>query len=181
MFEEFSPRFESAFRTFLMLWVIGWAAVNGFTALGSYAEFSLSNYSGDAQLLEWWFKIIVSILALTLGIVLLFWSSNVPNRIKKLRPITNISLFIGLTIVYYLFPTVANILIDLAFNTNNTSALQLFVFQTAWLFPSIIVLVFHMLYYVNINKYNEMLEESQSQTQNQNSNPVQDKQNFTVE
>jgi hypothetical protein len=177
MFEEFSPRFESAFRTFLIIWVIGWAAVNGFSALGSYTQFSLSNYSGDAQLLEWWFKIIVSILAFTLGVVLLFWSSNVPNRIKQLRPITNISLFIGLTIVYYLFPTVANILVDLAFNTDSTSALQLFVFQTAWLFPSIIVLVFHMLYYVNINKYNEMLEESQ----NQISNPVQNQQNNTVE
>jgi len=164
MFEEFSPRFESAFRTFLIIWVIGWAAVNGFSALGSYAQFSVSEYSDDARLLEWWFKIIVSILAFTLGVVLLFWSSNVPNRIKKLRPINNISLFIGLTIVYYLFPTVANILVDLAFNTDNSSALRLFVFQTAWLFPSIIVLVFHMLYYININKYNEMLEESQNQS-----------------
>jgi hypothetical protein len=179
MFEEFSPRFESAFRTFLMLWVVGWAIINGFTTLASYAQFSISSYSNDAQLLEWWFRIIVSIIALTLGIILLFWSSNVPNRIKKLRPITNISLFVGLTIVYYLFPTVSNILVDLSFNTEGASALKLFIFQTAWLFPSIIVLVFHMLYYMNIKKYNEMLEESQNQPQNPS--PVQNQQNFTIE
>jgi len=168
MFEEFSPRYESAFRTFFILWVVGWAVINGFTALGSYAQFTVGSYSNDAQLLEWWFKIIVSILALTLGIVLLFWSSNVPPRIKKLRPIGNVSLFIGLTVIYYLFPTVANILIDIAFNTDSSSVLELFVFQTAWLFPSIILLVFHMLYYFNINKYNELLEESRNQPQNSN-------------
>ena len=165
MFEEFSPRYESSFRTFLMLWVIGWAVINGFTALASYADFSAYGDFDNTQLLSWWFKIIISILALTLGIVLLFWASNIPNRIKKLKPITNISLFIGLTIVYYLFPTVSNIIIDIAFNTGDLEVLELFVFQTAWLFPSIIVLVFHMLYYVNINKYNELLEESQNNPQ----------------
>jgi NADH:ubiquinone oxidoreductase subunit 5 (subunit L)/multisubunit Na+/H+ antiporter MnhA subunit len=162
MFEEFSPRYESAFRTFFILWVVGWAVFNGFDSLAKYAEFSFSSSSSDAELLEWWFRIIVSILASTLGIVLLFWSSNIPNRIKKLKPITNISLFIGLTIVYYLFPTISDILISISFNTDGASALRLFVFQTAWLFPSIIVLVFHMLYYVNINKYNELLEESKN-------------------
>ena len=177
MFEEFSPRFESAFRTFFILWVVGWAIVNGFGSLAQYAEFSVSSYSNDSQLLEWWFRIIVSILAFTLGIVLLFWASNIPNRIKKLKPIANISIFIGLTIVYYLFPTVSDILISISFNTDGASALRLFVFKTAWLFPSIIVLVFHMLYYVNINKYNELLEESKDKPQN--SNTIQE--NITVE
>lgn len=177
MFEEFSPRFESAFRTFFILWVVGWAIVNGFGSLAQYAEFSVSSYSNDSQLLEWWFRIIVSILAFTLGIVLLFWASNIPNRIKKLKPIANISIFIGLTIVYYLFPTVSDILISISFNTDGASALRLFVFKTAWLFPSIIVLVFHMLYYVNINKYNELLEESKDKLQN--SNTIQE--NITVE
>ena len=177
MFEEFSPRYESAFRTFLILWVVGWAVFNGFDSLAKYAEFSFSSSSGDAQLLEWWFRIIVSILAFTLGIVLLFWASNIPNRIKKLKPIANISLFIGLTIVYYLFPTLSDILISISFNTDGASALRLFVFKTAWLFPSIIVLVFHMLYYVNINKYNELLEESKNQPQN--SNTIQE--NITAE
>lgn len=163
MFEEFSPRYESAFRTFFILWVVGWAIFNGFGSLARYAEFSVSSYSNDAQLLEWWFGIIVSILAFTLGIVLLFWASNIPNRIKKLKPINNISLFIGLTILYYLFPTVADIIISIAFNNDGASALSLFVFKTAWLFPSVIVLVFHMIYYVNINKYNELLEESKNQ------------------
>lgn len=177
MFEEFSPRFESAFRTFFILWVVGWAIVNGFGSLAQYAEFSVSSYSNDSQLLEWWFRIIVSILAFTLGVVLLFWASNIPNRIKKLKPIANISIFIGLTIVYYLFPTVSDILISISFNTDGASALRLFVFKTAWLFPSIIVLVFHMLYYVNINKYNELLEESKDKPQN--SNTIQE--NITVE
>lgn len=164
MFEEFSPRFESSFRSFFMIWVIGWAVINGFTALSSYGQFSLSGagYGDDAELLRWWFKIITSILALTLGLVLLFWSSNVPDRIKKLKIITNIPLFVGLTIVYYLFPTLSNIVIDMAFNAGGETLLRMFVFQTAWLFPSIILLGFHMVYYVNINKYNETLLESQA-------------------
>lgn len=50
--------------------------------------------------------------------------------------------------------------IDTAAATNETF-LRTFIFNTAWLFPSIIILVFHLLYYLNIGKYNETLEESQ--------------------
>lgn len=172
MFEEFSPRFESAFRTVLIVWVVGWAFFNGFDALRQYVEFGYSATSTDADLLEWFLRLITSILALTLGIVLLFWSSNVPNRIKKLRPITNISIFMGLTVVYYLFPTLSKIVIDAAFG-DATSFLRTFIFNAAWLFPSIIFLVFHLLYYMNINKYNETLLESQAQANPENVPPVQ--------
>lgn len=172
MFEEFSPRFESAFRTVLIVWVVGWAFFNGFDALRQYAEFGYTGTSTDADLLEWFFRLITSILALTLGIVLLFWSSNVPNRIKKLRPITNVSLFMGLTVVYYLFPTLSKIVIDAAFG-DAASFLRTFIFNSAWLFPSIIFLVFHLLYYMNINKYNETLLESQAQANPDNTPPVQ--------
>jgi hypothetical protein len=160
MFEEFSPRFESTFRTIFILWVVGWAFINGFDVLRQYAEFGYSSGGSDAALIIWFFRLITSVLALTLGIVLLFWSSNVPNRIKKLRPISNIPLFTGLTVLYYLFPTVAKIVIDTAAATNETF-LRTFIFNSAWLFPSIIILVFHLLYYLNIGKYNETLEESQ--------------------
>lgn len=171
MFDEFSPRFESAFRAFFMLWVIGWAFFNGFDALRQYAEFGYSGSTENANLLlEWFFSLATSILALTLGIVLLFWASNVPNRIKKLKPIKNISLFIGLTIVYYLFPTISNILIDMLFNP--TAGLSAFIFQAGWLLPSVVILVFHMLYYININKYNELLEESQNNPQTPNQAPI---------
>ena len=154
MFDEFSPRFESTFRTIFILWVVGWAFINGFDVLRQYVQFGYSSGGSDADLIIWFFRIITSVLALTLGIVLLFWSSNVPNRIKKLRPITNIPLFTGLTVVYYLFPTIAKIVLD-------GSLLRVFIFNTAWLFPSIIILVFHLLYYLNISRYNETLEEAQ--------------------
>jgi hypothetical protein len=161
MFEEFSPRFESTFRAFFMLWVIGWAFFNGFDTLRQYAEFGYSGTSDNPSLLlAWFFNLATSILALTLGIVLLFWASNVPNRIKKLKHITNISLFIGLTVVYYLLPTISTILITAIFTPEK--GLRTFIFQAGWLLPSVVILVFHMLYYMNINKYNELLEESQN-------------------
>jgi len=164
MFEEFSPRFESAFRTFFLLWVVGWAVFNGFDALRQYAEFGYSGTTENTNLLlAWFFNLATSILAFTLGIVLLFWASNVPTRIKKLKPIRNISFFTGITIVYYLFPTISNILTDMLFN--DTAGLSSFIFQAGWLLPSVVILVFHLLYYMNINKYNELLEESQKNPQ----------------
>jgi hypothetical protein len=164
MFEEFSPRFESSFRAFFMLWVIGWAVFNGFDTLRQYAVFGYSGTTENTNLLlAWFFNLSTSILALTLGIVLLFWASNVPNRIKKLRPITNIPFFTGLTIIYYLFPTISSILVGVLFNTD--AKLSTFIFQAGWLLPSVVILVFHLLYYMNINKYNELLEESQDNPQ----------------
>lgn len=164
MFDEFSPRFESSFRTIFIFWVVGWAFINGFDILRQYAEFGFAGGNSDADLIIWFFRLITSILALTLGVVLLFWASNVPNKIKKLKRITNIPLFTGLTVLYYLFPTIAKIVIDTAAATNETF-LRTFIFNAAWLFPSIIILIFHLLYYLNISKYNETLEEAQSQPQ----------------
>ena len=60
---------------------------------------------------------------------------------------------------------------------NPTAGLSTFIFQAGWLIPSVVILVFHILYYVNINKYNELLEESKDKPQS--SKDIQEK--ITVE
>ena len=64
MFDEFSPRFESTFRTIFILWVVGWAFINGFDVLRQYVQFGYSSGGSDADLIIWFFRIITSVLAL---------------------------------------------------------------------------------------------------------------------
>ncbi len=61
----------------------------------------------------------------------------------------------GLLVVYYLFVTTIN-LIGIAFFEPEKFGTE-FILATACLLPSIIFIVFHIVYFVNLRKYNEEL------------------------
>jgi hypothetical protein len=153
MFETFSARFESIFRVIFIIWVSFWGLLNLGGLLVQYASFSTS--SSDLNLGEWWLNTMATVLTITVGLVLLFFMSTLPGRIKNKKKIGSIPLMLALVVVYYLFATGVQIFAKAIFSP--TTFATDFVFLSAWLFPSIILMVIHILYFVNLSKYNEEL------------------------
>ena len=154
MFENFSKKFESVFRTVFIVWVCFWGFINLLTLLFQYVSFA---GNGGDDLIRWWFSILGQVVTITLGILLLFMMSNIPSRILKRKRITTIPVMIFMTVVYYLFVTCLELVSNAIFSPENFA--RDFIFTTAWLMPSIVLLVIHLLYYNNLMKYNEELTE----------------------
>jgi len=159
MFDEFSPRYESTFRPFFIVLVLLWTVINGFRILQNYITFANNgsflgtDYVGIGH---WWFSTFGLIIGFSIGIFLLFWMSFVPSRIEKNKKIGAIGVLMGITVVYYLFGTVVNLMGAALFNPDEF--VDAFAFGTLWLLPSVIILVFHIFYYINLNKYNKEVE-----------------------
>lgn len=154
MFESFSPKFESGFRIFFIVWVCIWSSVDIFQLLIKYATFSTISQAEQGR---WLFDILGAVIGLTTGILLLFYMSGISSTIKKSKKVGGIALWIMLVVFYYLFKTFTNILGLIIFAPDKISTE--FIGLIGWFIPSIVVLVMHVLYFVNIMKYREELEE----------------------
>ena len=161
MFEEFSYKYESSFRSFFIVWVIGWSVVNGIRALYNYSDFALNTSQSagiSPELGLWWFNTVGQIIGLAVGIILIFWMTSVPSRISKRKKINSIGLFAGLAVLYYLFATVIDIFATAFFDPSVFGTTV--IFKTAWLLPSIIILILHVFYFMNLGVYNDELEKN---------------------
>lgn len=159
MFDEFSPKYESSFRVIFIIWVVIWSFINAFRILNNYISYSnKGSFIGTdyTSIGHWWFSTFGLIIGLAIGIFLLFWMASVPSRIGKNKKIGNIGILMSATVVYYLFGTIVSAMGSALFNPD--SFVEDFAFLTLWLLPSIIILVFHIIYYTNLNKYNEEVE-----------------------
>jgi len=159
MFDEFSPKYESSFRVVFVIWVLFWAVVNIFQILRNYADYaSTSSFIGSdyVNLGHWWFITFGMIIGFAIGIFLLFWTVSVPSRIEKNKKIGSIGILMSATVVYYFFTTIIDLMGSALFNPENF--INDFAFGTLWLLPSIIILVFHMFYYINLQKHNKEVE-----------------------
>jgi hypothetical protein len=159
MFESFSKTFESTFRVIFICWVCVWGFFDISKLLFSYASFAGSNPTSNV-LGFWWVTTLGQVITLAVGIFLLFLMANIPGRIAKLKKVTGVPLMTTLAVVYYLFVTIAQIFATAIFKSSEFT--QEFIFLSAWLFPSIIIMVVHILYFVNIGKYNQTLESNNS-------------------
>jgi|LakMenEpi03Aug12_release.lakeMendotaPanAssembly.Ray.scaffolds.fasta_scaffold26453_6 hypothetical protein len=159
MFENFSKTYEGVFRVIFIIWVSLWGFINLINLIVKYASFSSIYDNGGSQLGLWWVDTIGHVLTITFGISLFSFMLTIPGKIKKNKPVTNVSLMVALVIFYYLFITVMNIVANLLFDPGGFA--KYFAFSTAWLLPSIVLMVFHILYFVNVNRYNVELEEKQ--------------------
>jgi hypothetical protein len=157
MFEEFSYKFESNFRSFFIVWVLGWSVVNAFRVVFNYSDYALQNNTTiSPELGIWWFNTVGQVIGLAVGIFLIFWMSAIPSRLSKRKKINSIGLFSGLAVVYYLFATMIDVFASAIFKPE-TFAVDL-IFKSAWLLPSVIILILHIFYFMNLGKYNEELE-----------------------
>ncbi len=80
------------------------------------------------------------------------------NAIRKFKKITNINIVLAMSVTYYLLPTISSIFGLMVFDPNNF--INRFPFIVTWLFPSLVLLVLHILYCINLNKFNSNLEEN---------------------
>lgn len=158
MLENFSKKFESVFRVFFLFWVSFWFIINlvdlGITYTG-YQNFS------DSQLIGWLFKIFGQVITIVIGIFLVFLMSGVPKKITNNQPITNISYITALAVCYYLVANILNIGTILILQPDN--AFRNIVFQLGWLLPSIIILVLHIFYTLNLSAFNSELNKNKLQ------------------
>ncbi len=158
MFETFSKSFESTFRIIFICWVCFWGFFDISQLLFSYASFAGSKPASNV-LGFWWINTLGQVIAVALGIFLLFLMSNIPSRIAAMKKVTNIPLMITMAVAYYLTKTIAQIFATAIFKASDFASE--FVFLSAWLLPSIIFMVVHILYFVNVGKYNQTLESAQ--------------------
>lgn len=152
--DEFSPKFESVFRVFFIIWVCFWGVIDIFTLLGNYAAINVGEIT-TTNLGEWWVNILSTLVGITCGMVLLFIMTTIPSRIAKSKKITKIGLMTTLAVVYYLFPTFADIFASALFDAVNFPIE--FARLSAWLLPSIIMLVFHIAYFSDLRAFNREL------------------------
>ena len=155
MFETFSKSFESTFRIIFICWVCFWGFFDVSQLLFSYASFAGSKPSPNI-LGFWWVNTLGMVIAVALGIFLLFLMANIPGRIVALKKVSGVPLMITMAVAYYLTKTIAQIFATAIFKAPDFASE--FVFLSAWLFPSIILMVVHILYFVNVSKYNQSLE-----------------------
>ena len=108
MFETFSKSFESTFRIIFICWVCFWGFFDVSSLLYSYASFSTTKPSSNI-LGYWWINTLGQVIAVALGIFLLFLMANIPNRIAAMKKVASIPLMITLAVAYYLTKTIAQI------------------------------------------------------------------------
>ena len=160
---EFSPKFESVFRVFFIIWVSIWGLYNIVNLLVNYASLSAAGELAGNTLGLWWIETLGIVVSITCGLVLLFMMTSVPSRIAKGKVITKIGLMTTLAVFYYLFFTVADIFANAVFNS--ADFVQEFVFLSAWLLPSVVILIFHMAYFSDLRAYNRELQSATTPSQ----------------
>jgi uncharacterized membrane protein len=160
MFEKFSAQFESGFRIFFIVWVSFWGFINLSGLLTQYAQFA-SISEKPTQLGYWWLNTMGTVVTVAIGIFLFFMMVSVAGRIRDGLKINNISLMTAMAVFYYLFVTIVQIFAGAIFKPETFS--KDFVFLTAWLLPSIIIMVVHILYFNNLGVYNRSLKKTVNQ------------------
>ena len=159
MFETFSKQFEGYFKNFFGIWVLFWGTINVGQLLFSYAQFANNSESITRQpggLGLWWLNTLATVLTISVGIFLYFMMNSNHTRVAKSKKISNIGIMTGLAVIYYLMKTGVEIFGNAIFDPSNFATA--FIGLTAWLFPSVIMLVVHILYFTNLSKFNEELE-----------------------
>ncbi len=152
MFEKFSATFESAFRLVVICWVVVWSVINILTYTVQFGTYANLN---SAEKGEWLFKSFGSFIGFVLGVTLIFMFISAGRSIAAGKKVTTGMIITILSCVYFMIPTLADILGKAAFNPSQfVQDLPLLVM---WFLPSITLLVLSILYTSNLGKYNNEL------------------------
>jgi hypothetical protein len=158
MFESFSKQYESVYRAILIIWVVVWALINGISFLYQLASYQTIVDDSNAVGL-WFFNALGSFVGLFIGIVLIFIATSIANKITKEKKVSNNTLFVSLGTVYFLLPTLSSLFGNAVFAPRDF--IRNLPFVVIWFLPSLVLLILHALYFMNINKYNEKFIKSE--------------------
>lgn len=154
MFPEYSKKYESGYRSFFTIWVVIWTVFNIGDFLVKLLQYE-SIAGNSTKVGQWLFNSMGSFIGLALGILLLFILNSVPDVANKKKVITNVGLIMILGVVYFLFPTFVSIFGNSVFEP--AQFIKWFPFTIVWLMPSLLIMGLHIVYCLNLNKYNETL------------------------
>lgn len=156
MFENFNKSFDSGFRAIFVTWFIFWGLSDLFRLIYQYGSFYSNTSATTNELLTWWLSTFGNIIALTIGLFLFFMMLNSGNRISEKKIVKGINTMQILAVCYYLFYTIFKILIE--FYTSKQDPTRMLIFSSAWILPSIVLLIVHLAYLQNLDTYNKELE-----------------------
>jgi Na+/melibiose symporter-like transporter len=158
MFESFSKGYESFFRVVTIIWVVMWTFINASQTITQY--FTLYNTDKDIQAQDI-LGVILNWITIIVGIALVGLMIAISNRIEKKKIVKSLPILGTLGVVYYLFKTFMDLIITVMVKSDSVRGIQKeLLFNTIWIIPSIILLVCHFVYIVNVSKYNQELTES---------------------
>jgi hypothetical protein len=169
LFEGFSHTYEKVFRTIFIIWASVWLFINFFEIAYQYSVFDQIYY--ENRLVGWVLDTISTIISFSIGIALLAMMIAIPYKIAKSEKIQFFSLMQTIAVFYYLFLTLVRLFVDVIYSTNRDATIKTLVFSAAWLFPSIVMMVFHFIYFHNLSKYVEFIE-NKSAANNQATNSI---------
>jgi len=169
LFEGFSHIYEKVFRTIFVIWASIWLFVNFFEIAYQYSVFDQIYY--ENRLIGWVLDTISVIISFSIGVALLAMMIAIPYKIAKGEKIRFFSLMQTIAVFYYLFLTLVRLFVDVIYSTNRDETIKTLVFSAAWLFPSIVMMVFHFIYFHNLSKYVELIE-SKSVSNKQATNAI---------
>ncbi len=156
LFEGFSHTYEKVFRTVFIIWASVWLFINFFEIAYQYSVFDQMYY--ENRLVGWVLDTISTIISFSIGVALLAMMIAIPYKIAKGEKIQFFSLMQTIAVFYYLFLTLVRLFVDIIYSTNRDETIKILVFSAAWLFPSIVMMVFHFIYFHNLSKYIEFIE-----------------------
>ena len=156
MFENFNKSFDGGFRAIFVVWFLFWGLSDLFRLIYQYGSFYANTNASTNDLLTWWLSTFGNIIALTIGLFLFFMMLNSGNNISEKKIVKGINTMQILAICYYLFYTIFKILIEMY--SNKQELIRMLIFSSAWILPSIVLLIIHLMYLQNLDTYNKELE-----------------------
>jgi len=155
LFQNFSHVYEKTFRIVFIVWASLWLFINFFEIVYQYSIFEQKYY--ENLVVSWALNTVSTIISFSIGVVLLAMTIAIPYKIAKGQEIQFLPLMKVLVAFYYLFLTLIRSAIDITYSATSEEAIKTFVFSTSWIFPSLVLMVFHFIYFYNLSKYTESL------------------------
>lgn len=163
MFESFNKKYESVVRTIVTIWISVWTFFNFFSFLISLASYS-SIVGKSSEIGFWFFNSIASFVGFVLAAVILFLLNATGKAISLNKKIKFAGLLLTMGCIYFILPTFTSLFGNALFKPNDFITYLPFTF--IWLLPSLTFTVFFVIYFLNLNKYNEKFIEKNKQESN---------------
>jgi hypothetical protein len=150
---------QTIFRIIFLIWASVWGVINLFQIVYQYARFnSVYETGSDAKLGLWFWTVSSLVISVALGISLLYKVSIIPRELKEHGKVPNLGAYTVMIVFYYFFVNLMSIGSNFVLNRSNF--LKEFTFTTAWLFPSLIMFVFHIFYFLNLESKSTGIKEA---------------------
>ena len=156
MFPEFNKSFQNIYQSVAITWISFWMVINIFNYGANLIQFETMRNSKFFNMGQWFFQSFGAFIGLLLGLVIIFLLVSINGSINKRKAVTSNGILLAIGVIYFLLPTLTDAFGMALFNPSEFTyrVPQLFI----WLLPSMTFAVFHILNFINTNKYQSEYE-----------------------